>query len=148
MSHKHIDTLLVANRGEIACRVFRTATRLGHGTAAVFTDADRGALHTRSADVAVAIESYLDADEILRAADRIGADVLLLNTSFAGPALAEVLVREFADGSCGVMHDDEFTGIVIEKRFQRGGEAVRAEGVRVEALAVIDGMEAGVIRFG
>lgn len=39
-------------------------------------------------------------------------------------------------------------GIVIEKRFQRGGEAVRAEGVRVEALAVIDGMEAGVIRFG
>ncbi|MFN8184620.1 MAG: biotin carboxylase N-terminal domain-containing protein [Candidatus Nanopelagicales bacterium] len=68
--------ILVANRGEIACRVFRTATRLGHGTAAVFTDADQGALHTRSADVAVAIESYLDADEILRAADRIGADAV------------------------------------------------------------------------
>ena len=48
----------------------------------------------------------------LIAADRIGADVLLLNTSFAGPALAEVLVREFADGSCVVIHDDEFTGIV------------------------------------
>jgi acetyl/propionyl-CoA carboxylase alpha subunit len=65
--------ILVANRGEIACRVFRTATRLGHSTAAVFTQADRGALHTRSADVAVAIGSYLDAEEILAAARRVGA---------------------------------------------------------------------------
>ena len=63
--------ILVANRGEIACRVFRTAARLGHPTVAVFTEADRGALHTRSADVAVAIESYLDQEEILRAAQRV-----------------------------------------------------------------------------
>lgn len=39
-------------------------------------------------------------------------------------------------------------GIVIEKRFQRGGEALRAAGVRIESLAVIEGMEAGVVRFG
>ena len=68
--------ILVANRGEIACRVFRTAARLGHSTVAVFTPADRGALHTRSADVAVAIESYLDADEILRAASRVQAEAI------------------------------------------------------------------------
>ncbi|MCU0278797.1 MAG: biotin/lipoyl-binding protein [Candidatus Nanopelagicales bacterium] len=68
--------ILVANRGEIACRVFRTASRLGHGTVAVFTEADRGALHTRSADLAVTIESYLDAGEILRAAARAGADAI------------------------------------------------------------------------
>ena len=68
--------ILVANRGEIACRVFRTAARLGHGTVAVFTDADRGALHTRSADVAVAIDSYLDPQEILRAAARVDADAI------------------------------------------------------------------------
>jgi len=68
--------ILVANRGEIACRVFRTAARLGHPTVAVFTEADRGALHTRSADVAVAIESYLDQEEILRAAQRVAADAI------------------------------------------------------------------------
>ena len=68
--------ILVANRGEIACRVFRTAARMGHGTVAVFTEADRGALHTRSADVAVAIGSYLDPGEILRAAQRVGADAI------------------------------------------------------------------------
>ena len=68
--------ILVANRGEIACRVFGTAGRLGHGTVAVFTEADRGALHTRSADVAVAIASYLDPGEILRAAKLAGADAI------------------------------------------------------------------------
>ncbi len=82
MTRPKLDTsvkfvkILVANRGEIACRVFRTASRLGHGTVAVFSDADRGALHTRSADVAVAIESYLDPQEILRAARRVGADAI------------------------------------------------------------------------
>ena len=68
--------ILAANRGEIACRVFRTAARLGHSTAAVFTEADRAALHTRSADVAVAIASYLDAVELIAAAERVGADAI------------------------------------------------------------------------
>ncbi len=68
--------ILVANRGEIACRVFRTAERMGHRSVAVFTPADRGALHTRTADVAVAIESYLNTADILEAARRVGADAI------------------------------------------------------------------------
>jgi acetyl/propionyl-CoA carboxylase alpha subunit len=46
-------TLLIANRGEIACRVIRTARRLGLRTVAIYSDADAGARHTRLADVAV-----------------------------------------------------------------------------------------------
>jgi len=82
LTRRKLDTsvkfvkILVANRGEIACRVFRTAARLGHRSLAVFTPADRRALHTRSADVAVAIESYLDVGEILAAAQRVGADAV------------------------------------------------------------------------
>ena len=86
--------ILVANRGEIACRVFRTASRLGHGAAAVFTEADRGALHTRSADIAVAIGSYLDTDEILRAARRVGADAIHPGYGFLSenPGFAQAVV--------------------------------------------------------
>ena len=77
-----IRTLLIANRGEIACRIVRTCRRLGIRTVAVFSDADRGALHVRAADVAVRIgpadaaRSYLDADAILDAARRTGADAI------------------------------------------------------------------------
>jgi len=69
-----IDSLLVANRGEIACRIFRTARRMGIRTIAVFSDADAGARHVREADEAVRIgptparESYLDIGRILDAA--------------------------------------------------------------------------------
>ncbi|HEY4213491.1 MAG TPA: biotin carboxylase N-terminal domain-containing protein [Steroidobacteraceae bacterium] len=69
-----IDTLLVANRGEIACRIFRTARRLGIRTIAVYSEADAGAKHVREADAAVCIgpaparESYLDIEKLLRAA--------------------------------------------------------------------------------
>ncbi|MGH8139829.1 MAG: acetyl/propionyl/methylcrotonyl-CoA carboxylase subunit alpha [Steroidobacteraceae bacterium] len=69
-----IESLLVANRGEIACRIFRTARRLGIRTIAVFSDADAAAQHVREADEAVWIgpaaprESYLDVTRILDAA--------------------------------------------------------------------------------
>jgi len=69
-----IDSLLVANRGEIACRIFRTARRLGIRTVAVYSDADRCAKHAREADVAVRIgaadprESYLNVPRILEVA--------------------------------------------------------------------------------
>jgi 3-methylcrotonyl-CoA carboxylase alpha subunit len=69
-----IESLLVANRGEIACRIFRTARRLGIRTIAVFSDADASAQHVKEADVAFRIgpaaprESYLNVERILEAA--------------------------------------------------------------------------------
>ena len=77
-----IRTLLVANRGEIACRVIATARRLGIHTVAVYSDADAGALHVRRADSACrigpapAVESYLDIDAVLAAAKQAGADAI------------------------------------------------------------------------
>jgi acetyl-CoA/propionyl-CoA carboxylase biotin carboxyl carrier protein len=61
-------TLLIANRGEIARRIIRTARSEGWRTVAVHTDLDAGAAHVRDADQAVAVSSYLDVEEMLRAA--------------------------------------------------------------------------------
>ena len=68
--------LLVANRGEIALRVFRACGPLGIATVAVAAPDDTGALHARSADATVAIASYLDAAEIVRAAREADADAV------------------------------------------------------------------------
>jgi acetyl/propionyl-CoA carboxylase alpha subunit len=68
--------LLVANRGEIALRVFRTCRALGIATVAVAETEDAGSLHARSADEAVAVSSYLDAAEYVRAARETGADAV------------------------------------------------------------------------
>jgi 3-methylcrotonyl-CoA carboxylase alpha subunit len=76
------ESVLIANRGEIACRVIRTCKRLGVRSIAVFSEADRGALFTRLADVALEIgpapaaESYLRIDRILQAAKRGGAEAV------------------------------------------------------------------------
>ena len=71
-----IRKLLVANRGEIAVRIFATCERLGIATVAVAPPDDRGALHTRRADETVAIAGYLDAQEHVRAAGESGADAV------------------------------------------------------------------------
>jgi len=77
-----IQSLLIANRGEIACRVIRTARNMGIRTVAVYSDADRNALHVRSADEAVHIgpsparESYLCGDKIIAAALATGAEAI------------------------------------------------------------------------
>jgi acetyl/propionyl-CoA carboxylase alpha subunit len=74
--------LLIANRGEIACRIMRTARRMGIETVAVYSDADREALHVRTADVAVRIgpaaarDSYLRIDAIIDAIAKSGADAV------------------------------------------------------------------------
>jgi len=71
-----VQKVLVANRGEIAVRVFRAARELGLGTVAVVAPDDTGSLHARSADEVVEIRSYLDAGEHIRAAKLAGADAI------------------------------------------------------------------------
>jgi 3-methylcrotonyl-CoA carboxylase alpha subunit len=77
-----IGSLLIANRGEIACRIIRTARRLGIRTIAVHSDADARALHVREADETVPIgpsparESYLVGERIIAAAKEAGADAI------------------------------------------------------------------------
>ncbi|HEU5489720.1 MAG TPA: biotin carboxylase N-terminal domain-containing protein [Gaiellaceae bacterium] len=71
-----IRRLLVANRGEIVVRVFRTCRELGIGTVAVVAPDDTGSLHARSADERVEIASYLHPEEHLRAARQGGADAI------------------------------------------------------------------------
>ncbi|MCV6627635.1 MAG: ATP-grasp domain-containing protein, partial [Cellvibrionaceae bacterium] len=81
-THNQFDTILVANRGEIACRVMRTAKSLGYKTVAVYSEADANALHVQAADMAVCIgpaevgKSYLNRDAILDAARRSGANAI------------------------------------------------------------------------
>ncbi|MBO0906367.1 acetyl/propionyl/methylcrotonyl-CoA carboxylase subunit alpha [Jiella sonneratiae] len=122
-----INTLLIANRGEIACRVIRTARALGIRTVAVHSDADRGAMHVRMADAAVWIgpapvsESYLNGAAIIAAARRTGADaihpgygflsespdfvekVAAAGLTFVGPSAAAIRAMGLKDGAKALM---------------------------------------------
>ena len=77
-----IKKILIANRGEIACRVIKTAKKMGIATVAVYSDVDADALHVRMADEKVYIgpspasQSYLMADKIVSAAKQTGADAV------------------------------------------------------------------------
>ena len=94
--------ILIANRGEIACRVMRTAQRLGIGTVAVYSDADADARHVREADEAIRIgpapsaESYLSIERIIAAAKQSGAEAIHPGYGFLSenPRFAEALERE------------------------------------------------------
>ena len=102
-----IRKLLVANRGEIALRVFRACRELGIGTVAVVAPDDRGSLHARSADETVEIASYLDSEEHVRAARKTGADAIhpgygflaeLLSSGPEATRAAKRLIRERPGG--------------------------------------------------
>ena len=81
-SHSLFDKILIANRGEIACRVIRTCKRLGIKTVAVYSEADADALHVREADEKVLIglppstQSYLLIDKIVEACKKTGAQAV------------------------------------------------------------------------
>ena len=122
-----LRTLLIANRGEIACRVIATARRLGMHTVAVYSDADAGALHVRHADSAhrigpaPAVESYLNVEAVLAAAQRAGADAIHPGYGF----LSEN--ADFAD-ACAV------AGITF---VGPSSTAIRAMGSKVEAKRLV-----------
>ncbi|PDT53410.1 acetyl/propionyl-CoA carboxylase subunit alpha [Sinorhizobium sp. NG07B] len=94
--------ILIANRGEIACRVIKTARKLGIATVAVYSDADRDAMHVRLADEAVHIgpspsgQSYIVIDKILEAIRKTGADAVHPGYGFLSEnaAFAEALEKE------------------------------------------------------
>ena len=76
------NKILIANRGEIACRVIKTARKMGIKTVAVFSDADRHALHVQMADEAIHIgaspasQSYIDIEKVINAAKSSGAEAI------------------------------------------------------------------------
>ncbi|HTO82612.1 MAG TPA: biotin carboxylase N-terminal domain-containing protein, partial [Methylomirabilota bacterium] len=119
--------LLIANRGEIACRVIRTARRLGIRTVAVYSDADAGALHAAMADEAVRIgpapakESYLNIDAVIDAVHRTGAAAVHPGYGFLSEN--EDFARACADA------DVVFVG--------PPARAIRAMGSKSEAKAIM-----------
>jgi 3-methylcrotonyl-CoA carboxylase alpha subunit len=121
-------TLLIANRGEIACRIIRTARRLGIRTIAVYSTADAGALHVEMADEARAIgpaparESYLDIAGIIAAAQRSGADAIHPGYGF---------LSENADFAAAC----EAVGIIF---VGPPAAAIRSLGAKAEAKALME----------
>jgi acetyl/propionyl-CoA carboxylase alpha subunit len=136
-----IAKLLVANRGEIARRVFRTARGMGIATVAVFSDADRDAPFVAEADEAVPLggatpaESYLRADAIVEAAERTGADAVHPGYGF----LAES--ADFAE-RCR-KRDIKFIGPSPEALAVMGNKLEAKRLAMLANVPVLPGLEAG-----
>ncbi len=136
-----LKKILIANRGEIACRIIRTARRLGIATVAVYSDADREALHVAAADEAVHIgpspstESYLRIDRIIAAARATGAEAIHPGYGF----LAEN--ADFADAckAAGIT----FIGPSGASMRQLGGKAAAKVVARAAGVPVVPGYDGG-----
>ncbi len=152
---KSLHSVLIANRGEIACRVMRTAKRLGLRTIAVYSQADADSLHVAMADEAVAIgpapatESYLVAERLIDAARETGADCvhpgygfLSENADFAeacaaagltfiGPPASAIRAMGLKDGAKGVM---EKAGVPVVPGYH--GDKQEPEFLRQKAYEV------------
>jgi len=123
-----LKKLLIANRGEIACRIMRSAKKLGIATVAIYSDVDKDSLHVQTADETVclggasALENYLDIDAVLGAIHQTGADAVHPGYGF----LAEN--AEFADRvtALGV----KFVG--------PPGEVIQTMGSKIEAKTLIE----------
>ncbi|NJC06953.1 3-methylcrotonyl-CoA carboxylase alpha subunit [Sphingomonas kaistensis] len=150
-----ITSLLIANRGEIACRVIRTAQALGIRTVAVYSDADASALHVRMADEAVHIgpsparESYLVGEKIIAAAKETGAEAihpgygfLSENADFAqavidaglvwvGPKPASIRAMGLKDAAKKLMAD---AGVPVTPGYM--GDDQSAERLKAESDAI------------
>ena len=134
-----IAKLLVANRGEIAVRVFRTCRELGIDTVAVAEPADAAALHARSAGETVAITSYLDAREHIRAARESGADAIHPGYGFLSES------AEFAEAveAAGLVWIGPPPGAL-----RAGGDKIAAKRIAREAgVPVVESGEPGAIGF-
>ena len=122
------ESVLIANRGEIACRVMRTAKRMGLRTIAVYSDADRTALHVREADEAVwigpapALESYLAVGRIIEAVCKSGAQAVHPGYGFLAESAEFATACEDAGAT--------FVG--------PSAEAIRAKGQKDEAKRLME----------
>ena len=126
--------LLIANRGEIACRIMRTARRMGIETVAVYSDADRDALHVRTADRAVRIgtaparESYLRIDALVEAVKKTGADAVHPGYGF---------LAENADFAAACAEVCTFVG--------PSAAAISAMGSKIEAKRIVSAAGAPIV---
>lgn len=131
--------ILIANRGEIAVRVARTAKRMGVRTVAVFSEADRLAMHVKACDEAVFIgpapasESYLVIDAVINAARRTGAEAIHPGYGF----LSEN--ADFAD-ACAA-HDIVFIGPKPDTIRAMGDKAAAKQMMREAGVPVLPGYD-------
>jgi 3-methylcrotonyl-CoA carboxylase alpha subunit len=140
---RRLRKLLIANRGEIACRIARTARRLGLELAGVHSVADRGARHVRELGESVELRGegpgagYLDVDAIVAAARRVGADAVHPGYGFLSEQPSFVRAVEAAGLS--------FVGPSAETMERLGGKAsARAEAARA-GVPVLEGSDEGSI---